>query len=114
MGAPSRVVAALAPPLKSTEARPSKNRLPDRVMVSKNVLNTREGSSLDEYDDLGSQGHAKYCPPLEPPQLRGISSYAHAQPLSKLLLDTFVSLLKEIHHFAPCLYGQRGLPTCGR
>ena len=38
MGATSKVVAALAPPPKSTEVRPSKNRLPDRVMVRKYVL----------------------------------------------------------------------------
>ena len=34
MGAPSRVVTAPTPPPKSIGAGPSKNRLPDRVLVS--------------------------------------------------------------------------------
>ena len=34
MGAPSGVVTALAPPLKSTSTGPSKKRLPYRVLVS--------------------------------------------------------------------------------
>ena len=38
MGAPSGVVTALAPSVKSTGARPSKKRLPDRVLVSTYVL----------------------------------------------------------------------------
>ena len=38
MGAPSRVVIALAPPLKSIGVEPSKKWLPDQVLVSTYVL----------------------------------------------------------------------------
>ena len=112
--APSRVVTDVAPSLKSTGIGPRKKGMLDRVLVSMYVFATGKGSSLDGYSGSGSQGRAKNCPPLEPPQPGGISGYAHVRPLSKLLPNTHVDPLRIVYHSASCLYGQRNLLVYGR